>query len=265
MQPKISVTDLKKAYGTGSKRVDVFGEINFAVEEGEFLVILGPSGCGKTTLLKMLDGLIEPTSGTIEICGTRVKGPREGVAMVFQSFELLPWRTVADNIALGLEIQGIPREERYSRVNEWCDRVGLTAVSDRYPYELSGGMKQRVGLARALAVDPGVLLLDEPFGSLDAQTKDEMQTELLRLWNERRSTAVFITHDIEEAVYLGDRILVMSEKPASFVSEIRIDFDRPRWKRRVEIEADDRFEEIKARLRADLGLTFEGMLPNYPK
>lgn len=257
--PAITIEGLRKVYGEGADALTVLDGLDFTVDRGEFVVLVGPSGCGKSTLLGLIDGLIEPTAGSIRIDGDPVTGPRTDVAMVFQSFQLLPWRTVRDNVAIGLEIQGVGQRERYARADEWIDTVGLDGFADAYPDELSGGMRQRVGLARALAVDPSLLLMDEPFGALDAQTKDRLQTELLRLWEQRRSTVVFITHDIDESIYLADRVLVMSSKPADIVAEFEVPFERPRWSRRLEIETDDRFEEIKRGLRRQLGLTPEGL------
>lgn len=254
MEPKIKIEDITKSYGEGEKRVQVLDGIDFTVDDREFVVILGPSGCGKTTLLKMMDGLISPTSGEITIDGNPITGPRPELALVFQNFGLFPWRTVRRNITLGLEIQGVPKDAQQRRANELIELIGLEGFEESYPSELSGGMQQRVGLARALAVNPEVLLMDEPFGALDAQTKDQMQTELLRLWEDERKTVVFITHDISEAVYLADRILVMSSKPSTMVHEVDVDFERPRWNRRLEIENDDRFEQIERELREHLNL-----------
>ena len=255
MSKNIEVREISKWYGDGDDRIHVLDGISLDVGVEEFVCILGPSGCGKTTLLKMMDGLVEPSDGEIKIGGTRVTGPTDEAALVFQAFELFPWRTTLDNIALGLEIRGVDKEERHARAREWVDRVGLEGFETAYPAELSGGMQQRVGLARALAVDPEVLLMDEPFGALDAQTKDRMQTQLLQLWSEERKTVVFVTHDIREAIFLADRVYLMGPKPSNIITELSVDFDRPRWDRRIEIENDDRFEDIERRLREELGLT----------
>lgn len=255
MPKSIEVENIVKTYGEGPNAVHVLDGINFVIEEREFVCILGPSGCGKTTLLKMMDGLIDPTEGEIRIGGTPVDEPTADAALVFQNFELFPWRNTLENVALGLEISGMGKEERRERAQEWIDRVQLDGFEESYPSELSGGMQQRVGLARALAVDPEVLLMDEPFGALDAQTKDRMQTQLLQLWEQEKKTVAFVTHDIRESVFLADRVLVMSSKPSSVVADIDIPFERPRWNRRIEVENDDRFEDIERELRSHLGLT----------
>lgn len=255
MSKNIEVREISKWYGDGDDRIHVLDEISLEIGVEEFVCILGPSGCGKTTLLKMMDGLVDASGGEIRIGGDPVTGPTEEAALVFQTFELFPWRTTLDNIALGLEIRGIEKEERHDRAREWIDRVGLSGFETAYPAELSGGMQQRVGLARALVVDPDVLLMDEPFGALDAQTKDRMQTQLLKLWSEERKTVAFVTHDIREAIFLADRVYLMGPKPSNIILELSVDFDRPRWNRRIEIENDDRFEELERRLREELGLT----------
>ena len=255
MVQDINVAGVSKWYGEDEDTLQVLDDIDFDVEQREFVVIVGPSGCGKTTLLHIIDGLVQPSDGEVRVGGTAVREPRQEMAMVFQSFELFPWRSIVENVALGLEIQGYSKSERREIALEWIDRVGLNGFEESYPDELSGGMQQRVGLARALAVDPDVLLMDEPFGALDAQTKDQMQTELLQIWEDQRKTVVFITHDISEAIFLGDRVLVMSQKPAGIVRDISIDFERPRWDRRLEVERDDRFQEIERQIRQDLGLT----------
>ena len=183
------------------------------VEEGEFLSIVGPSGCGKSTFLNILLGLIKPDSGDVSIHGKQIAGPGTDRAMVFQEFGLLPWRTAQNNIELGLELKKVPAEKRRAVAGRLIDLVGLSGFESHYPHELSGGMKQRVGLARALATDPEVLLMDEPFAALDAQTRDLMQAELLRVWREARKTVLFVTHQIDEAIYLSDRVMVMSKRP----------------------------------------------------
>ncbi|MFB6132588.1 MAG: ABC transporter ATP-binding protein, partial [Halanaeroarchaeum sp.] len=212
-------------------------------------------GCGKTTLLKMIAGIEEPSEGEIRIEDSPISGPNDDIAMVFQDFQLLPWKSLQANIEVALEVQEeLDKQTRADRARTWLRRVGLDDFADSYPRELSGGMKQRVGLARALAVDPKILLMDEPFGSLDAQTKDRLQTELLELWADQRKTILFVTHDIDEAIFLADRVLVLSPKPASIVGEVSVDIDRPRYNRRLEVEQSDEFSRAKRYLRDCIGL-----------
>ena len=193
--------------------VRALGGFDIDVEEGEFLSIVGPSGCGKSTFLNVLLGLTKPDSGEVLMHGKPIGGPGSDRAMVFQEFGLLPWRTVQHNIELGLELKKVAAEKRRAVADRLVKLVGLTGFEQHYPHELSGGMKQRVGLARALATDPDVLLMDEPFAALDAQTRDGLQDELLRIWERTGKTVVFITHGIEEAVYLGRRVAVMTSRP----------------------------------------------------
>lgn len=254
MPKDIDIRNVTMRFGEGAAAVHVLDDLSLSIDQLEFVCILGPSGCGKTTLLKMIDGLLEPTEGMIRIGGRPVSGPTDDTALVFQNFELLPWRTAIENVVLGLELRGVAKEERRTRGRELIERVGLEGFEENYPSELSGGMKQRVGLARALAVDPEVLLMDEPFGALDAQTKDRMQTHLLQLWHGEKKTVVFVTHDIRESIFLADRVMVMGSKPSTIVAELDIPFDRPRWKNRVAVENDDRFEEMEVELRSHLGL-----------
>ena len=257
MGGNISVEDVTKSFGAGADRLDVLDSITFDVAAGEFVVVLGPSGCGKTTLLEHVVDTEQPDSGAVYLDDQPKANADVDVSMVFQDFALLPWKSVLENVAMGLKVQGTGQAARREAAREWIERVGLDGFEQAYPKELSGGMKQRVGLARALAVDPDVLLMDEPFGSLDAQTKDRLQTQLLKLWNEERKTVLFVTHDVDEAIYMADRILVLSKKPATIVDRIDVDLDRPRWDRRLEIEGSDAFNEIKSALRADLGLTWD--------
>ncbi len=213
---------------------------NVVVEESEFVSIVGPSGCGKSTFLNVLLGLIPPNSGEMAIHGNPITGPGQDRAMVFQEFGLLPWRTVMSNIELGLELRGVKRDARRETCQGFIDMVGLTGFEYHYPHELSGGMKQRVGLARALVTDPDVLLMDEPFAALDAQTRDIMQAELLRIWHEARKTVLFVTHQIEEAVYLSDRVIVMTKRPGRAKKIIEIPLARPRdYEMRVTQEFND--------------------------
>lgn len=208
----------------------VLEELSLDVRNGEFLTIVGGSGVGKTTLLRALAGLIEPSAGTITLRGRPVSGPPEDVLLVFQDYSnsLLPWRTVEGNVALGLEAQGMPKQERRQRIEDALRMVGLEAAVGKFPWQLSGGMQQRLQLARALALRPASLLMDEPFGSLDAITKAALQDELQRVHESTGTTIVFITHDVEEAVYLGDRAIVLAGKPASIEADLTIDLPRPR-------------------------------------
>ena len=219
--------------------------VSLEIADGEFVAIVGPSGCGKTTFLNAIDGLIPITSGALALDGRAIAGPGNDRALVFQQPSLLPWRTVMGNIAYGLELQGVAKSEARERAHRFFELVGLHGFEESFPLELSGGMQQRVNLARALAVDPEVLLLDEPFASLDAQTRETMQHELLRVWNETRKTAVFITHDIVEAVYLADRVIVFTGRPGRVKEVVRIDLPRPRDLR---IKLDTRFLAIQTRI-----------------
>jgi NitT/TauT family transport system ATP-binding protein len=203
-------------------------DFDIEVREGEFLSIVGPSGCGKSTFLSILLGLIKPDSGEIDLHGHRIEGPGTDRAMVFQEFGLLPWRTVQQNVELGLQLKGVPAAARRDVALHFITMVGLSGFEGHYPHELSGGMKQRVGLARALATDPKVLLMDEPFAALDAQTRDLMQVELLRIWHDTRKTVLFVTHQIDEAIYLSDRVLVMTKRPGRSKRIFAIDLPRPR-------------------------------------
>jgi NitT/TauT family transport system ATP-binding protein len=211
--PKIRFENVGKVFQARGSTVTALDGITFDVHAGEFLVLVGPSGCGKSTLLDLLGGLATPTSGRILVDGVPVTGPGLDRGVVFQQYALLPWRTAQGNVEFGLEAKGVPRRERSARARAHLDLVGLVGFNDRYPHELSGGMKQRVAIARSLAFDPDVLLMDEPFAALDAQTRDGMQDELLRIWDKTGKTIVFITHGIEEAVYLGQRVAVMTSRP----------------------------------------------------
>ncbi|MEV6302941.1 ABC transporter ATP-binding protein [Actinoplanes sp. NPDC051861] len=209
----IRFENVGKTFQARGTTVTALQEISLSVTDGEFLVIVGPSGCGKSTLLDLLGGLAQPTAGRILVNDKPVTGPGLDRGIVFQQYALLPWRTALGNVEFGLEAKHVPRRERAERVREYLDLVGLTGFHDRYPHELSGGMKQRVAIARSLAFDPDVLLMDEPFAALDAQTRDGLQDELLRIWEKTGKTVVFITHGIEEAVYLGQRVAVMTSRP----------------------------------------------------
>jgi NitT/TauT family transport system ATP-binding protein len=226
--PKVVVDGVSKVYESERQRVEALSDVRFSVAEGEFVCLVGPSGCGKTTLFRTIAGLEAPTGGEIRLDGDPVTGPGTDRGMVFQEYGLFPWRTVRGNVAFGLEEQGVEEPDRSRRVDEMLGLVGLEDFADAYPKELSGGMKQRVGIARALAVDPEILLADEPFGSVDAQTRDMLHGELLRIWSETGKTVLFVTHDVEEAVKLSDRVVVMAADPGRVRDVVSVDIDRPR-------------------------------------
>ena len=224
----IEIEGITKTFARDNHVVQAVKEVYLSIQRGEFVTILGPSGCGKTTLLHMVGGFEEPTSGTITIEGQPVEGPGRDRGMVFQDATLFPWRTALANIAWPMEVEGISKGEAKSRAKELLAKVGLEKFENAYPGELSGGMRQRAALARTLAMEPSVLLMDEPFGSLDAQTREDMQEELMRLWQASDLTVIFITHDISEAIFLGDRVVVMGAAPGRILEDIQIDLGRPR-------------------------------------
>ena len=226
--PALEVAGLRKTYTRDRRTLEVLDLERLAVADGEFMTIVGPSGCGKSTLLHILGGFVRADAGTIRVHGRDVVAPGHDRGMVFQEFALFPWRTVAGNVGWGLEVQGVPAAERAAIVDRHLELTGLVEFRNHLPGELSGGMKQRVALARVLAFDPEVLLMDEPFGALDAQTRESMQEELLRLWERTGKTIVFVTHDIDEAVYLGDRVVVLTARPARIREEMAVDLPRPR-------------------------------------
>jgi len=235
---KIIVKDVSRIFFSPSgERIDALKDVNLEVEDafsaagrdiGEFRVLLGPSGCGKSTLLRMIAGLDKPTSGQVLVNGEIVTHPGKDRGMVFQKYTSFPWLTVADNIAYGMKINGVPEPQRKETVDRLLKSVGLTEFANVYPETLSGGMQQRVAIARTLALRPSVILMDEPFGALDAQTRSDMQQLLLQIWDETACTILFVTHDVEEAVYLADRIFIMSSHPGTIVEDVEVPFDRPR-------------------------------------
>src|SRR5215468_5050586 len=235
---KITVKNVNRSFASPKgERVDALVNINFEIEDayskegrdiGEFRVLLGPSGCGKSTLLRLIAGLDRPDSGEILVNDQPVHRPGRDRGMVFQKYTSFPWLNVADNIGYGLRINGVSSEKRGEIVSQLIQAVGLTGFEKAYPETLSGGMQQRVAIARTLALRPSVILMDEPFGALDAQTRSEMQQLLLKVWDETASTILFVTHDVEEAIYLADRIFIMSSHPGTIVEDVQVPFDRPR-------------------------------------
>jgi NitT/TauT family transport system ATP-binding protein len=235
------IEDLVKSYVDPYTQEEVVAieELSFSVEEGELVAILGPSGCGKTTVLNIIAGFVEPTRGRVLLRGNPINAPGPDRGVVFQSFALFPWKTVLANVAFGLKMRGISRKEREGVAHEYLDLVGLQGFANKYPHELSGGMQQRVGVARVLANEPDVMLMDEPFASVDAQTRMKLQEDLTRIWEERHPTIFFVTHDVEEAVFLSDRVIVLTPRPGRLREIVDIDIRRPReWRRLVN---DDSF------------------------
>lgn len=225
----LETKDLHKEYVTDKKRIiKALSNINLEVHNNDFLCILGPSGCGKSTLLRIFAGLEKSSGGSISYKNRPLTSSTHEIGMVFQEYSLLPWRTVTDNVSLGLEFLGRKKAERAKAASKYLKLVGLEDYALSYPYELSGGMQQRVAIARSLANDPEILLMDEPFGALDAHTRIIMQKELLSIWNKNRKTVLFVTHSVDEAIYLADRILVMSAGPGQILEEITVNLERPR-------------------------------------
>jgi ABC-type nitrate/sulfonate/bicarbonate transport system ATPase subunit len=224
--------------------------ISLTVRRNEFVSLLGPSGCGKTTLIRIIAGLLAADRGEVLVENRPVTGPGRDRCMVFQQFGLLPWRTVLANVEFGLEIEGVPREERAAVARRYLDLVGLKGFEHYYPHQISGGMQQRVGIARALSKQPDILLMDEPFGAVDAQTREQLQEELLKIWGQTDTTVIFVTHSIDEAIYLSDRIIVMQARPGRVKEEFSVDLPRPRWE--GDVKADPRFAQLRARLRDSL-------------
>jgi NitT/TauT family transport system ATP-binding protein len=235
---RIRVRGLLKRFGA----LEVFSGVDFDIGDREIITIVGPSGCGKTTLLRCIDGLIPVDGGEILCDGVRVKEPIAGMAMVFQHFGLFPWKTVTDNVGYGLRMAGCPSEEIAARVPHFIKLVGLSGFEKAYPYQMSGGMQQRCGLARALAVEPNVLLMDEPFAAVDAQTREILQFELMRIWETRPTSMIFVTHSIEEAVLMGDRVFVLKGRPSNVHKVIEVDLPRPRTR---ETLLEPRFGELR--------------------
>ena len=241
----LSVTYSRPGVDGAISSVEVLRDLNFSVRDSEFCVIVGPSGAGKTTFLRIVQGLLRPTAGSVSIDGTTVEGPRRDCGFVFQNFGLLPWRSVQSNVELGLQIRHMQRDRRKEIAGRYINMVGLDGFQHHHPHELSGGMQQRVGLARALAIDPSVLLMDEPFAALDAQTRESMQAELLRIQQREKKTAIFVTHSIDEAVFLGDRIVVFTHRPSRILEIIDNPLPHPRWQDVDELRSHPEFSRLR--------------------
>ncbi|MRG76998.1 MAG: ATP-binding cassette domain-containing protein [ANME-2 cluster archaeon] len=247
----LSIKNLNKTYHTEEgDEVVALSDINLDVADKEFVCFIGPSGCGKTTLLRITAGLEKPDSGTLTVNNEPIKGPGPDRGMVFQEYSLFPWRTVLKNITFSLELKKIPKSEREKIARDFLEVVGLSKFADSYPHELSGGMKQRVAIARALVNDPDVLLMDEPFGAVDAQTRNRLQHELLNIWEKKKKTVLFITHSVDEAVFLADKVVVFTARPGRIKEVINIDLPRPR--ERTSFEANAVREHLLASLGAEI-------------
>lgn len=240
----ITVDGLTHRYVTeGRGETLALSDVNLEINDNEFITLLGPSGCGKTTLMRAIGGLETPTEGTVSVNGRKVKGPNLDCSVVFQNFALMPWASVLDNVAFGLEMRGTGKSSAREQARGFIEKVGLAGFEDKYPKELSGGMQQRVGLARALAVETPIILMDEPFGALDQQTRRYMQEELLTIWEKDKKTVVFVTHDMEEAVLLADKVVLMSARPGRVEEVIPVNIPRPR--NAEGIERTPEFVELK--------------------
>ncbi len=250
-QDIITGSGVSKVYATATGPLVALDDVSFGIREGEFISLVGPSGCGKSTLLSILGGLEDKSLGRLEIDGREIDRPRADVGMMFQTPVLFPWRTIRENVRLPGEILRLNKTEQKARTEELLEMVGLSGFGDRYPGELSGGMRQRVGLARLLAHDPKVLMMDEPFGALDEFTRETMNIELLRIWEAMRKTVIFVTHNIGEAVFLSDRVFVMTPRPGRLEGIVEIDLPRPRT---PEIMREARYGELVFQIRRMLGV-----------
>jgi NitT/TauT family transport system ATP-binding protein len=245
----VRIKDLRKTYQTRRDDIEAIREVQMEVAQGEFVSILGPSGCGKSTLLMIVGGLLPLTSGVVEVANIPVDGPRRDTGVVFQAPVLMPWRTIFKNVMFPIESLGLSPGDYVDHANELLEMTGLSSFSDNFPSELSGGMQQRVAICRALIHNPNLLLMDEPFSALDAMTRDAMNQELLRIWEEFQKTVLFVTHSIREAVFLSDRVFVMSPRPAVISEVVTIDLPRPR---ELSIEESPEFNEFVAHLRQSI-------------
>ncbi len=240
--PKLQIEKVFKVFSQRGREIVAIENVSLQIKNKEFTTILGPSGCGKSTLLRIVAGLTKPTQGVVRLDGKIVSGPGQDRGMVFQSYTLFPWLTVKENIQFGLELSGMEKSKQEEIVQEFIEKVGLKGFEGAYPKELSGGMKQRVAIARALANNPDILLLDEPFGALDAQTRSLMQELLTQVWEDLHKTILFVTHDVEEAIFLSDRVFVMTARPGKIKAEIEIPLERPR---NYEMKSTEAFMNLK--------------------
>ncbi|NPD17459.1 ABC transporter ATP-binding protein [Xinfangfangia sp. D13-10-4-6] len=247
----ISGANISKVYATATGPLVALDDVSFGIEEGEFISLVGPSGCGKSTLLSILGGLEARSLGGLTIAGEKAGKPRSDVGMMFQTSVLFPWRTIRENVRLPGQVLGLDKRQQAARTEELLDMVGLNGFGDRFPGELSGGMRQRVGLARLLAHDPRILMMDEPFGALDEFTRETMNLELLNIWEKTRKTVIFVTHNIGEAVFLSDRVFVMTPRPGRLEGIVEIDLPRPRT---TEVMRDPRYSELVFEIRRMLGV-----------
>jgi ABC-type nitrate/sulfonate/bicarbonate transport system ATPase subunit len=260
---KLELRGISMLYSRRGQRFEALRNVSLGVEPGEFISIVGASGCGKTTLLRIVDGLVMPSRGEVRVDGQAVTKPGPDRGFVFQQDALFPWRTVLDNVVFGLEVQGKSKREARERADGLIRLVGLAGFEQHFPHELSGGMRQRANLARALTIDPDILLMDEPFASLDAQTREIMQSELLRIWRSNRKTVLFVTHQIDEAVYLADRVVVMTSRPGQVKAVLEVDIPRPRdlsvKRTPVFLElVDEIWKMIEEEVKAALQMTASG-------
>jgi ABC-type nitrate/sulfonate/bicarbonate transport system ATPase subunit len=246
---KLQVSGLSKSFIQQGQHRPILDGVDLHLDRNEFVCLVGASGCGKSTLLKLVAGLLPPTAGTIAVEGRQVSGPGADRGMIFQNYSLFPWRTVADNIGFGLELQGYSKPQRRDQIDHYLEVVGLTGFADAYPKQLSGGMKQRVAIARALANEPDVLLMDEPFGALDAQTKEQMQLFMHGLWERTQLSVLMVTHDVEEACFLAERIYVMGRDPGQIKADITVPLPR---ERSLDLKLDPAFTQVKRQVIAAL-------------
>lgn len=249
-QPAVRVDNVSQVFETTDGSFTALLDVSLTVEQGEFVSIVGPSGCGKSTLIGMISGLAQPRTGTVEVLGTRVTGVDPRVGVVFQRDALLPWRTAVENVALALRYRGRSRRDAREVARDWLARVGLQGFEDRYPHQLSGGMRKRVSIAATLCYEPALLLMDEPFSALDVQTRNLMENDLLDIWSQSGQSVLFITHDLEEAVGLSDRVIVMSASPGTVLSEHKVHLERPRDLLECKLTPD--YTDIYSKIWSDL-------------